>query len=58
MFQEQRQDFHTKLITEGENTIKSFAVLKILAIVAVAVGQLFLLRKMLNKSSKGYQPVW
>jgi hypothetical protein len=37
--------------------VKNFAVIKLLAIVIVAGGQLFLLKKMLDKQGQGYQPV-
>jgi hypothetical protein len=37
--------------------VKNFAIAKLLAIVVVAVGQLYLLKKMLDKQGQGYQPV-
>ena len=48
---------HAEMITKNESTIKRFALFKIIAIAAIALGQLFLLKNMLNKSSQGYQPV-
>lgn len=56
-FEEQRQKIHAEIITEHENKVKNFAVIKLLAIVVVAVGQLYLLKKMLDKQGQGYQPV-
>lgn len=56
-FQEQRQMIHAEMITNNEATIKKFALFKIIAIVAIALGQLFLLKNMLNKKDQGYSPV-
>jgi len=58
LFEEQRQIIHAEIITNHENKVKNFAILKLVAIVVVAVGQLYLLKKMLDKQGQGYQPVW
>ena len=55
LFEEQRQIIQADIITSHENKVKNFAIVKLLAIVAVAGGQLYLLKKMLDK--QGYQPV-
>jgi hypothetical protein len=55
LFEEQRQIIQADIITEHENKVKNFAIIKLLAIVVVAGGQLYLLKKMLDK--QGYQPV-
>jgi len=57
LFEEQRQIIHAEIISSHESKVKNFAVLKLLAIVAVAVGQLYLLKKMLDRQGQGYQPV-
>lgn len=57
LFEEQRQIIHGEIITSHENKVKNFAIVKLLAIVVVAVGQLYLLKKMLDKQGQGYQPV-
>ena len=56
LFEEQRQIIQADIITEHENKVKNFAIIKLLAIVVVSGGQLYLLKKMLDK--QGYQPVW
>ena len=50
---------HADMISNNESTIKKFALFKIVAIVAIALGQLFLLKSMIGKSSggQGYIPV-
>ena len=53
LFEEQRQIIQAEIITEHENKVKNFAIIKLLAIVVVAGGQLYLLKKMLDK--QGYQ---
>lgn len=58
LFEEQRQIIHSEIITNHENKVKNFAIAKLLAIIVVAVGQLYLLKKMLDKQGQGYQPVW
>lgn len=55
LFEEQRQIIQADIITEHENKVKTFAIIKLLAIVVVAGGQLYLLKKMLDK--QGYQSV-
>jgi hypothetical protein len=57
LFEEQRQIIHAEIITSHENKVKNFAIIKLLAIVVVAVGQLYLLKKMLGKQGQGYTPV-
>ena len=56
-FQEQRQMIHAEMITDSESTIKRYALFKIIAIIAIALGQLFLLKSMLKKEGQGYMPV-
>jgi hypothetical protein len=48
---------HSTIIQGHENKIKNFAIIKLFAIIAVALGQLYLLRKMLDRQGKGYMPV-
>lgn len=55
LFEEQRQIIQAEIITGHENKVKNFAILKLVAIIVVAGGQLYLLKKMLDK--QGYQPV-
>lgn len=55
LFEQQRQIIQAEIITGHESKVKNFAILKLLAIVVVAGGQLYLLKKMLDK--QGYQPV-
>jgi hypothetical protein len=55
LFEEQRQIIQAEIITEHENKVKNFAIIKLLAIIVVAGGQIYLLKKMLDK--QGYQPV-
>ena len=57
LFEQQRQIIHAEIITSHENKVKNFAVVKLLAIVVVAVGQLYLLKKMLDKQGQGYTGV-
>jgi hypothetical protein len=57
LFEEQRQIIHAEIISSHESKVKNFAVVKLLAIVIVALGQLYLLKKMLDKQGQGYQPV-
>ena len=56
-FEEQRQIIHSQIIVGHESTIKYFALAKLVVIIAVTVGQLYLLKSMLDKSGKGYMPV-
>ena len=57
LFEEQRQIIHAEIITGHESKVKNFAIIKLVAIVAVAAGQLYLLKQMLDKQGQGYQPV-
>ena len=57
LFEEQRQVIHAEIITGHENKVKNFAIIKLVAIVVVAVAQFMLLKKMLDKQGQGYQPV-
>ena len=57
LFEEQRQIIHAEIISSHENKVKNFAIVKLLAIVVVAVGQLYLLKKMLDKQGQGYMGV-
>jgi hypothetical protein len=57
LFEEQRQIIHAEIISAHESKVKNFAIVKLLAIVIVAVGQLYLLKKMLDKQGQGYQGV-
>jgi uncharacterized protein YhhL (DUF1145 family) len=45
------------MIEEHEGKLKILVVVKLIAIVLVAVAQIYLLRTMLGKSAHGYQPV-
>lgn len=56
LFEEQRQIIQAEIISEHENKVKNFAIIKLIAIIVVAGGQLYLLKKMLDK--QGYQPLW
>lgn len=57
LFEEQRQIIHADIIQGHENKVKNFAIIKLVAIIVVALGQLYLLRKMLDRQGKGYMPV-
>lgn len=57
LFEEQRQVIHADIITGHENKVKNFAIIKLVAIVVVAVAQFMLLKKMLDKQGQGWQPV-
>ena len=48
---------HADIITGHENKVKNFAIIKLVAIVVVAIAQFMLLKKMLDKQGQGYQPV-
>lgn len=57
IFEEERQAIHGRVIEEQESKLKILVVLKLAAIVLVAIAQIYLLKTMLSKSSQGYQPV-
>lgn len=58
IFEEERQTIHGKIIQEHEAKLKMLVAVKLIAIVAVAIAQIYLLKSMLDKSGQGYMPVW
>lgn len=49
MFEETRQSVFADVVAEQEGRIQKFAILKVLAIMAVAGAQLYLLKALLSK---------
>ena len=46
------------MIDDHETKLKYLVAAKLIVITCAALGQLYLLKKLLSKSDKGYQPVW
>ena len=57
LFEEERQSIHSTIIENHESKLKYLVVAKLSVIIIAAVGQLFLLKKLLVKEEKKYQPL-
>lgn len=49
IFEEERQSIHGKIIEDHESNLRYLVVAKLLVIVAAALGQLYLIKSLLNK---------
>lgn len=57
LFEEEKQSIHSNIIVNHEWRLQMFAILKLAVILIVVGAQLYLLKALLNKSEKGYNPV-
>lgn len=57
IFEETRQSIFSDIVGEQESRVQKFAFAKIVVIAIVAFAQLYLLKTLLSKQDKGYQPV-
>ena len=57
IFEETRQSVFSEIVSEQESRVQKFAFIKIVVIAVVAFAQIYLLKALLSKQDKGYQPV-